>query len=70
MEEVLKEISYFKGITYYISEFCNLVDPLPDCVKTNFTHYANLVSTAVIFRVQIISMTSKYYTLYFGEIET
>lgn len=44
MEEVLKEISYFKGITYYISEFCNLEDPLPDCIKTNFTHYANMVS--------------------------
>ncbi|XP_075978138.1 sodium channel protein Nach-like [Anticarsia gemmatalis] len=43
MEEVLKELAFFKGITYYTSEFCNLVDPLPDCVKTNLTYYANLV---------------------------
>lgn len=44
MEEVLKEIAYFKGITYYTSEFCNLENPLPECFKSNLTYYANLVS--------------------------
>ncbi|KAG6443740.1 hypothetical protein O3G_MSEX003027 [Manduca sexta] len=43
MEEVLKELAYFKGVTYYISEFCGLDDPLPDCIKSNFTHYAHMV---------------------------
>lgn len=46
MEEVLKEIAFFKGITYYISEFCGLENPLPACVKGNLSHYANLVSNS------------------------
>ncbi|KOB70022.1 Uncharacterized protein OBRU01_11299 [Operophtera brumata] len=37
------ELAYFKGITYYTSEFCNLENPLPECIKSNFTYYANLV---------------------------
>lgn len=45
MEEVLKEIAFFKGITYYTSEFCNVESQkLPDCVQNNLTYYANLVS--------------------------
>lgn len=43
MEEVLKELAYFKGITYYTSQFCGLENALPDCVKTNITYYANMV---------------------------
>lgn len=43
MEEVLKELAYFKGITYYTSQYCGLEDPLPDCIKDNLTYYANLV---------------------------
>ncbi|KAL0883196.1 hypothetical protein ABMA27_016633 [Loxostege sticticalis] len=43
MEEVLKELAYFKGITYYTSEFCGLENPLPDCVSTNLIQYANMV---------------------------
>ncbi|XP_052753344.1 sodium channel protein Nach-like [Galleria mellonella] len=43
MEEVLKELAYFKGITYYTSEFCGAENPLPDCVKTNLSQYANLI---------------------------
>lgn len=48
MEEVLKELAYFKGITYYTSEFCGLENPLPDCVSTNLIQYANMVSIFVI----------------------
>ncbi|CAG4982990.1 unnamed protein product [Parnassius apollo] len=43
IEEVLKEISYFKGFTYYVGELCTPEDPLEDCDKWNVTHYANLV---------------------------
>ncbi|XP_049873455.1 pickpocket protein 28-like [Pectinophora gossypiella] len=43
MEEVLKEMAYFKGITYYTSEFCGLENPLPDCIKSNISYYATLV---------------------------
>ncbi|KAL4713973.1 hypothetical protein ACJJTC_005604 [Scirpophaga incertulas] len=43
MEEVLKELAYFKGITYYTSEFCGLEDPLPNCFTDDLQKYANLV---------------------------
>ncbi|KAM3965119.1 sodium channel protein Nach [Aphomia sociella] len=43
MEEVLKELAYFKGITYYTSEFCGPDNPLPDCIKSNLSQYANLI---------------------------
>ncbi|XP_013186814.1 pickpocket protein 19 [Amyelois transitella] len=46
MEEVLKEIAFFKGITYYTSEFCGLENPLPDCVKGNLSQYASMVRSS------------------------
>lgn len=45
MEEVLKELAYFKGITYYTSEFCSPENPLPDCVTDNLIQYAELVGS-------------------------
>ncbi|KAJ0176653.1 hypothetical protein K1T71_007832 [Dendrolimus kikuchii] len=45
MEEVLKEVVYFKGIAYYILEFCNEENPLPTCMSSNLTSYADLVRT-------------------------
>lgn len=51
MEEVFKEIAYFKGITYYTSEFCNLENPLPECFKDNLTYHANLVSNKLFLTV-------------------
>ncbi|XP_053609848.1 pickpocket protein 19-like [Plodia interpunctella] len=54
MEEVLKEIAFFKGITYYTSEFCGLENPLSDCVKGNLSQYANMVGNEVIY-VQVRS---------------
>lgn len=45
MEEVLKELAYFKGITYYTSQFCGSVDDAPEtCIRTNLSYYANMVS--------------------------
>lgn len=44
IEDVLKELSFFKGVTYYISDFCGIVDPLDLCFNSNLTYYANLVS--------------------------
>ncbi|CAG9786712.1 unnamed protein product [Diatraea saccharalis] len=46
MEEVLKEIAFFKGITYYTSEFCGLENPLPECFSNNLSYYANLVRSS------------------------
>ncbi|XP_028042914.1 sodium channel protein Nach-like [Bombyx mandarina] len=45
IEEVLKEWAFFKGVTYYTSEFCNVEngEVLPECVESNLTYYANLV---------------------------
>ncbi|KAG7308674.1 hypothetical protein JYU34_005896 [Plutella xylostella] len=43
MEEVLKEVAYFKGITYYTSQFCGSDDPPPTCIRSNLSYYANLV---------------------------
>ncbi|KAJ2949042.1 hypothetical protein O0L34_g5984 [Tuta absoluta] len=43
MEEVLKELAYFKGITYYTSEFCGYENPLEGCIKSNISYYAALV---------------------------
>ncbi|XP_013145066.1 PREDICTED: sodium channel protein Nach [Papilio polytes] len=43
IEEVIKELSYYKGFTYFVSEFCSEENPLLDCDKWNLTYYANVV---------------------------
>lgn len=43
LEEVLKEIAYFRGTTYYTLSFCNKPNANPLCPQSNFSYYANLV---------------------------
>ncbi|CAK1548750.1 unnamed protein product [Leptosia nina] len=43
IEEVLKELAYYKGVAYYTAEFCDPKSPLPECFKDDITYYANLV---------------------------
>ncbi|XP_045483966.1 pickpocket protein 19-like [Pieris rapae] len=43
IEEVLKELSYYKGVAYYTTEFCKMENPLPECFQDNITHYVNQV---------------------------
>ncbi|XP_045448255.1 sodium channel protein Nach-like [Melitaea cinxia] len=43
IEEILKEIAYFKGVTYYVSDFCGTDNALEECFESNLYYYANLV---------------------------
>ncbi|XP_077294885.1 sodium channel protein Nach-like [Arctopsyche grandis] len=43
LEEVLKEIAFYKGVSYYLYQFCATQDADPNCPKGNFTYYANMV---------------------------
>ncbi|XP_041979423.1 uncharacterized protein LOC121733272 [Aricia agestis] len=45
IEEVLKELAYFRGLSYYVTQYCTSNDSLAECTKihTNLTYYANLL---------------------------
>lgn len=43
IEEILKEVAYFKGVTYYVSDFCGSDNALEECFESNLYYYANLV---------------------------
>lgn len=44
LEEVLKEIAFYKGVSYYLMQFCNVPDSDPNCPKNNYTYFADAVS--------------------------
>ncbi|XP_038210041.1 sodium channel protein Nach-like [Zerene cesonia] len=43
IEEVLKELAFYKGVAYYTSEFCNAENALSECFADNITYYVNLI---------------------------
>lgn len=49
LEEVLKEIAFYKGVSYYLFQFCSAQDSDPNCPKGNFTFYANTVVLYIFF---------------------
>ncbi|XP_069359551.1 uncharacterized protein [Maniola hyperantus] len=72
MEEVLKEISYFKGITYYISEYCGGDNPSEECFTNNLTYYANLLRSSCSEVMSNCSWNDKSFDCctYFRPMET
>ncbi|XP_026327649.1 sodium channel protein Nach-like [Hyposmocoma kahamanoa] len=44
LEDALKDIAYFRGVTYTLVELCHLTNnPDPQCPMSNFSYYANLI---------------------------
>lgn len=43
LEEVLHEIAYFRGESYYGIVECALKNPPPNCILSNFSYYSRLV---------------------------
>ncbi|XP_052741500.1 sodium channel protein Nach [Bicyclus anynana] len=72
MEEVLKEISYFKGVTYYTSEYCREDDPLEECFTNNLTYYAGLLRSSCREVMSNCSWNNKSFDCctYFRPMET
>lgn len=49
LDEVLKEIAYFKGTAYYVKEFCFSGDI--DCPKNGYKALADMVSNYKLFKL-------------------
>lgn len=43
LEEMLKEIAFYKGLNYYLLQTCGTDRSNPNCPNGNFSYYANLV---------------------------
>ncbi|XP_032517322.2 sodium channel protein Nach [Danaus plexippus] len=72
MEEVLKEIAFFKGVTYYVSEVCQGEDSAEECFKSNLTYYAKLVRSECNDVMSNCSWNQKSFDCcqYFRPVET
>ncbi|XP_073956888.1 uncharacterized protein isoform X2 [Choristoneura fumiferana] len=43
LEDTLKDLAYFRGISYSLTEVCAISNPDPMCLMSNYSYYANLV---------------------------
>ncbi|XP_050351156.1 sodium channel protein Nach [Nymphalis io] len=72
LEEVLMEIAYFKGITYYVSKSCGNDNPYPECFTSKLNYFANLVRSSCKSMVSNCSWNGKPFDCctYFRPLET
>ncbi|XP_077290852.1 sodium channel protein Nach-like [Arctopsyche grandis] len=72
LEEVLKELAYFRGLTFYTLQYCNKKDADPLCPMNNFSFYANLVRSNCRQSIANCKYNDKKFDCctYFHEIET
>ncbi|XP_072949205.1 uncharacterized protein [Epargyreus clarus] len=72
MDEVLKELTYYKGVTYYSSLFCGGENPMSECFQSNLTFYANLIRSSCHEILQNCSWNDKIFDCckYFRPMDT
>ncbi|XP_063363829.1 sodium channel protein Nach-like [Cydia amplana] len=46
LEDALKDITYFRGISYSLTEVCAIEKPDPGCLLSNYSYYASLIRSA------------------------